>query len=45
MDDYPFDWDPAKEQLNLRNHGVDFHEATSALMDEYASSQLDDRFE
>ena len=28
-----FEWDPAKAELNLRNHGVSFDEATTVLRD------------
>ena len=28
-----FEWDPAKAELNLRDHGVSFDEATTVLRD------------
>lgn len=29
-----FEWDPKKAATNLRNHGVSFYEATTALQDD-----------
>jgi uncharacterized DUF497 family protein len=31
-----FDWDPAKEDANLRRHGVSFEEAQTAFYDDHA---------
>jgi uncharacterized DUF497 family protein len=28
-----FEWDPNKEQYNIRKHGISFHEAASAFAD------------
>ena len=46
-----FEWDPAKETLNKKKHGVSFDEAQSVFYDEFAvqffdeeSSELEDRF-
>ena len=29
-----FEWDPQKNQLNIKKHGVDFYDAQQAFMDE-----------
>ena len=34
--DLRFEWDPAKESLNARRHGVSFAEAVSVFLDEHA---------
>jgi uncharacterized DUF497 family protein len=46
-----FEWDPAKNLLNKRKHGVLFEEAESAFLDDYARlisdpehSEDEDRF-
>ena len=36
-----FDWDPAKALANLRDHGVSFAEAATALEDEFALTRED----
>lgn len=36
-----FDWDPAKANANLREHGVSFAEAVSVLEDEFALTRED----
>ena len=49
--DLRFEWDPAKNALNLRKHKVSFDEASSAFLDENAlliddpdHSETEDRF-
>jgi uncharacterized DUF497 family protein len=51
MDELSFRWDPKKEKLNVKNHGVSFSEATTAFYDEQAiqffdpdHSEEEDRF-
>jgi len=46
-----FDWDPAKETININKHGISFKEAASIFFDEHAiefddtgHSQHEDRF-
>ena len=46
-----FEWDPAKDSLNRRRHGVSFAEATSVFVDDHAlliddpdHSHSEDRF-
>ncbi|MCL2404917.1 MAG: BrnT family toxin [Defluviitaleaceae bacterium] len=46
-----FDWDPAKEVINISKHGISFKEAASVFFDEQAlefddiqHSQHEDRF-
>ncbi len=36
-----FEWDPRKAAANLRNHGVSFEEATTALRDDLAVTGYD----
>ncbi len=36
-----FEWDPAKAMANLRDHGVSFAEAATALEDEFALTRED----
>lgn len=36
MDDLTFEWDPAKDALNQRKHGVPFQEALTVFYDEEA---------
>lgn len=51
MTELRFDWDPKKEQANLKKHGISFEEARTAFYDEDAiqffdpdHSQDEDRF-
>ncbi len=46
-----FEWDPKKSELNLKKHGVSFHEAANVFGDPYAitfpdpdHSEGEDRF-
>lgn len=43
MTDAVFDWYPAKNGLNYRNHGVDFETATEVFEDNFAIEELDPR--
>jgi hypothetical protein len=36
------EWDPAKEQANVKKHGVRFSQALTALEDDYALTIEDD---
>ena len=36
------EWDPAKEQANIKKHGVRFTQALTALEDDYALTVEDD---
>ena len=36
MKDIYFDWNEAKNQANVRKHGVSFEEAKSVFLDEFA---------
>ena len=38
-----FEWDDAKRERNIRDHGVDFRNAIEAFSDRYALVILDDR--
>jgi uncharacterized DUF497 family protein len=51
MDELSFRWDPKKEKLNIKKHGVSFNEASTAFYDEQAiqffdpdHSEEEDRF-
>jgi uncharacterized DUF497 family protein len=37
-----FDWDPAKEAENVRQHGVNFNDAIVALRDRFAIEWFDE---
>jgi len=37
-----FEWDPAKTEENLRNHGVSFEEAQTVFYDDFATEFYDD---
>ena len=37
-----FDWDPVKNNMNIRKHGVDFEEAKSVFEDEMALEMYDE---
>ena len=39
---YDFEWDPAKDRLNRRNHGVHFEQATHVFRDPRAISVFDE---
>ena len=36
-----FTWDPEKAEINLRNHGISFAEATEAFVDPNADEDFD----
>ena len=36
-----FEWDPQKEETNLREHGISFSEAASALEDDFGITRED----
>ena len=38
-----FEWDEAKAEANLRNHGVSFELAKTVFQDPFAIERLDDR--
>jgi len=40
-----FEWDPEKARRNLALHGVDFEDATRAVMDPFRLEIIDDRFD
>ncbi len=51
MNELSFRWDPRKERLNVKKHGVSFREASTAFYDEQAiqffdpdHSEEEDRF-
>ena len=51
MDGLQFEWDPAKDRANKRQHGVGFDEAMAVFFDEHAllidddeHSEAEDRF-
>ncbi len=51
MDDLSFEWDPRKDALNHRKHGVPFREAMTVfydedalLLDDHAHSHEEERF-
>lgn len=37
-----FEWDINKAELNIKNHGIDFNEASEALRDEFGLDDFDD---
>ena len=37
------EWDPAKEKINIRKHGVSFEEASSVFYDAYGLSRRDEK--
>ena len=37
-----FEWDPAKNEINIKKHGVDFEEAETVFEDERAVTLFDD---
>ena len=37
-----FEWDPQKERVNLRKHGVDFADAATVLYDDFAITISDE---
>lgn len=39
-----FEWNEAKRQSNLKNHGVDFEDAKAVFIDASALEILDERF-
>ena len=38
-----FDWDPDKNELNIRRHGVSFEEAQEAFFDSNALEEYDEK--
>jgi len=38
-----FEWDYAKAEENLRNHGISFEEAQTVFFDDFASEFYDDK--
>jgi uncharacterized protein len=40
-----FEWDENKNQLNIRKHGIDFHDAAYVFSDPFALSIPDDHSE
>jgi len=42
MSELRFEWDPAKAEENLRNHGVSFEEAQTVFYDDFAREFYDD---
>ena len=42
MPEFRFEWDFAKAEENLRNHGVSFEEAQTVFYDDYATEFYDD---
>jgi len=42
MSELRFEWDPAKAEKNLRNHGVSFEEAQTVFYDDFAREFYDD---
>jgi hypothetical protein len=43
MTDELFEWDDEKETLNIRTHGVSFHDAVIAFHDPFGFEEIDDR--
>ena len=43
MSELRFEWDPAKAEKNLRNHGVSFEEAQTVFYDDFAAEFYDDK--
>jgi uncharacterized DUF497 family protein len=39
-----YEWDPEKDRINQRLHGVSFAEASTVFLDPLAATVLDDRF-
>jgi len=39
-----FEWDPAKAEENLRNHGVSFEEAQTVFYDDFATEFYNDKY-
>jgi uncharacterized DUF497 family protein len=39
---YSFDWDPAKEAVNLQNHGISFRQAATVFRDPLQLSIYDE---
>jgi len=52
LSDFNFEWDPAKNELNKKKHGIDFEDAETAfyddcalyLYDEEHSNETEERF-
>ena len=44
MNDFEFEWDEAKNNINLERHGIDFHRA-SLIFKSAVYEQVDDRFD
>jgi hypothetical protein len=43
MSEIQFEWDSAKAEENLRNHGVSFEEAQTVFYDNFATEFYDDK--
>ena len=43
MQELQFEWDPAKAEENLSNHGVSFEEAQTVFYDDFAVEFYDDK--
>jgi uncharacterized DUF497 family protein len=43
MSEIQFEWDSAKAEENLRNHGVSFEEAQAVFYDDFAMEFYDDK--
>jgi uncharacterized DUF497 family protein len=43
MSEIRFEWDSAKAEENLRNHGVSFEEAQTVFYDDFATEFYDDK--
>ena len=43
MSELRFEWDPAKAEENIRNHGVSFEEAQTVFYDDFAREFYDDK--
>ncbi|MFA4917480.1 MAG: BrnT family toxin [Syntrophales bacterium] len=43
MSELRFEWDPAKAEENLRNHGISFEEAQTVFYDDFAKEFYDDK--
>lgn len=40
-----YEWDPEKDELNQRKHGVSFAEALTVFLDSFHATVLDDRYD
>ena len=44
LDAVEYEWDPDKDQLNQRKHGVSFAEASTVFLDPLHATVADDRY-